>query len=235
MHAMAGWTQVESLEDEGGIVKTVVFVTLIYLVLCSSIVSAVELNSLSLGFHLIPSVEKQGGVRSLDMTLSFGATLQLDPDDSIDLMAMIDSGPSSLGTSAQFNHTVTTPLKAGLGVTVLWTLSEDAKLQWPIVGTYAHAAARTYFYPEFWGESAISFPLVTLANPQGEWTLLPLSELPTLSISADATVVDHASIQARVTFQPVITDTTLLQDPIGRITDDLLILPMGSIFLRYVH
>ena len=232
---VACYAQVESLEDEGGIVKTVVLCTLICLVLCSWIVSAVELESFSLGFHLIPSVDKQDGVRTVDMTLSFGSTLQLDRDNSIELMAMIDSAPSSLGTNVQFNHIVTTPLRAGLGVTVLWTLSEDAKLQWPIVGTYAHAAARTNFNPQLWGESAISFPLLTLANLENTWTLLPLSELPTLSLLVDARLAAQASVQARVTLQPVITDTTLLQDPIGRITDELLILPMGSIFLQYAR
>ncbi|MCK5586468.1 hypothetical protein KAJ02_10395, partial [Candidatus Bipolaricaulota bacterium] len=136
------------------------------------------------------------------------------------------------GTSAQFNHRITEPLKAGFGFTVLWPLSEEFKLQWPILGTFAHAVTRTYFYPEFWAEASISFPLLTLANQLDGWKLLPLSELPTLSLAADIQLVDHASLQPRVTFQPVIADTTVLRNPIGRISDDLLILPMGSIFLR---
>lgn len=214
--------------------KTAVYVALACLLLCSSLVSAVQLESLSLGFHVIPSVEPVEGRRVLDLTLSFGGTLRLDSENSIDLMAMVDSGLSSLGTSAQFNHRITDPLEAGFGFTVLWPFSEELELQWPILGSYAHASARTYFYPEFWAEAAVSFPLLTLAKLDG-WKLLPLSELPTLHLAADVRLIDQASLQPRLTFQPVITDTTALVNPIGRISDDLLILPMGSIFLRYLR
>ena len=224
-----------TLEDEGGIVKNAAYVALVCILLSSSLVSAVQLESLSLGFHLIPSVERAEGSKALDLALSLGATLRLDSENSIDLMVMVDSGPSSLGTSAQFNHRITEPLKAGFGFTVLWPLSEEFKLQWPILGTFAHAVTRTYFYPEFWAEASISFPLLTLANQLDGWKLLPLSELPTLSLAAGIQLVDHASLQPRVTFQPVIADTTVLRNPIGRISDDLLILPMGSIFLRYLR
>ncbi len=214
--------------------KIAVYVALACLLLCSSLVSAVQLESFSLGFHVIPSVEPVEGRRVLDLTLSFGGTLRLDSENSIELMAMVDSGLSSLGTSAQFNHRITDPLKAGFGFTVLWPFSEELELQWPILGSYAHASARTYFYPEFWAQAAVSFPLLTLAKLDG-WKLLPLSELPTLHLAADVKLIDQASLQPRLTFQPVITDTTVLVNPIGRISDDLLILPMGSIFLRYLR
>lgn len=213
--------------------KNAVYVALACILLSSSLVSAVQLESFSLGFHLIPSVEQVEGRRLWDITLSLGATLELDPENSIALMAIVDSEPSSLGTSAQFNHRITDPLKAGFGFTVLWPFSEELKLQWPILGTFAHAAAGTYFYPEFWAEASISFPLLTMANQLDGWKLLPLSELPTLYLAADINLAGNASLQPRVTFQPVITDTTVLEHPIGRISDDLLILPMGSIFLRY--
>lgn len=215
--------------------KTIGIVTLACLLLCSLLVSAVQLKSLSLGFHLIPSVEKAGDRRPLDVTLSFGVTLELDSENSIALMAMVDSKPSNLGTSVQFNHRITDPLKAGFGFTVLWPFSEEFQLEWPILGAYAHAAARAYFYPEFWAEASISFPFLTLANQVDGWKLLPLSELPTIQLAADFRLADQASLQPRVTFQPVITDTTVLENPIGRISDDLLVLPMGSIFLRYLR
>lgn len=214
--------------------KTTVYVALACLLLCSSLVSAVQLDSLSLGFHLIPSVERMNGGRLLDLTLSFCATLRLDLENSIDLLAMVDSKPSSLGTSVQFNHQVTDPTNAGLGFTILWPFSGELMLQWPILGTYAHASVRTYFYPEFWGEAAISFSLLTLVNHLDRWRLLPLSELPTIYLAADIQLVDQVSLQPRGTFQPVITDTTVLENPIGRISDDLLILPMGSIFMRFL-
>ena len=210
-------------------------VALVCLFLCSWAVSAVHLESISLGFHVIPSVEPVEGRRVLDLTLSLGGTLRLDAENSIDLMAITDSGPTSLGTSVQFTHQITDPLKAGFGFTVLWPFSDDLKLQWPILGTYAHASGRTYFYPELWAEAAVSFPLLTLANQLDGWKLLPLSELPTLYLAADVRLADTASLQPRLTFQPVITDTTVLERPLGRISDDLLLLTMGSIFLRYLQ
>jgi len=216
-------------------VKRAVYVTLVCILLSPSLVSAVQLESLSLGFHLIPSVEQVEGRRPWDITLSFEAALELDSENSINLMAMVDSGPSSLGTSVQFNHRITDPLKAGFGFTVLWPFSEDLALQWPILGTFAHAVARTRFYPELWAEASISFPLLTLANHVNGWKLLPLIELPTVYLAADVQLANEASIEPRVTFQPVIIDTTVLENPIGRISDDLLILPMGSIFLRYLR
>ena len=221
-----------TLEDEGGIVKNAVYVALACILLSSSLVWAVQLESLSLGFHLIPSVERAEGSRSLDLALSLGTTLRLDSENSIDLMVMVDSRPSSLGTSAQFNHRITDQLMAGFGFSVLWPFSEEFELQWPILGTFAHAVTRTYFYPEFWTEASVSFPLLTLANHLDGWKLLPLSELPTLYLAASIQLAAQASLPPRITFQPVITDTTVLRNPIGRISDDLLILPMGSIFLH---
>ncbi len=209
--------------------------SLIVLLFSSFLASAVELESLSLGVHFIPAVEQVTGARHVDVSFSFGGTLILDSANRIEFMAMLDSTPTSLGTSVQYDHQVTDPLAAGGGFTVMWPFSADLHLQWPILSLYAHAEARTYFYPEFWAESGISFPLVTLANEVDGWKLLPLSELPTLYVAADARIANEASIQPRVTFQPVITDTTVLQNPIGRVSDDLLVLPMGSLFLRYVR
>lgn len=221
--------------DEGGTMKTAGITALIILTLCSFAVSAVTLESLSLGFHMIPSVEQVDGRRLLDLTLSIGGTLELDSENRIELMAMIDSGPTSIGTSAQFDHLVTDRLTSGFGFTILWPFSEDLGMQWPILGTYAHAAGKTYFYPELWAQAAISFPLLTLINQVGEWQLLPVAELPSLYVAADVRLVDQASIQPRITFQPVITDTTVLNKPFGRVSDDLLILSMGSVFLRYLR
>lgn len=216
--------------------KKILCIVATIILLSPALVSAVVLESVSLGFHFIPSVEPVNGHRILDMTLSIGGSLRLDAKNSVEFMAMVDSGPSSLGTSAELAHRITDPLEAGVGLTILWPFSEESTLQWPILGTYAHAAGRAYlFRPQFWVEAAVSFPLLTLANQVGEWKLLPLAELPTLSLAADVKLASHASIQPRVTLQPVIVDTTLLVDPIGKISDDLLILPMTSVFLRYIE
>ncbi len=232
--AQCAVSTVPNRTDEGGTMKTAGITALIILAICSLAVSAVQLESLSLGFHIIPSVERVDGRRLLDLTLSIGGTLELDSENSIELMAMIDSGPTSIGTSAQFDHRVTDRLTSGFGFTILWPFSEDLGMQWPILGTYAHAAGKTYFYPELWVEAAVSFPLLTLVNQVDQWKLLPVAELPSLHVAADVRLVDQASLQPRITFQPVIADTTALNDPFGRVSDDLLILSMGSVFLRYV-
>jgi len=217
-------------------VKHAVWLSLVGLLLCSSLASGVQFDSISIGFHVIPSIERADGAdRAMDLSLSIGANLILDSEDSIDMIAILDSQPSSLGTSVQFNHRITDPLRAGLGVTVLWPFSDEQKLQWPILSAFAHAVSRSDFYPEFWGETGLSIPLLTLANQAGAWSLLPLLELPTFYLAGDVRVVPEASIQMRVTFQPVITDTTALLNPIGRISDELLVIWMGSAFLRYLR
>lgn len=216
--------------------RNTVWLALAGLLLCSSSGFAVQLDSISIGFHVIPSIERADDAdRTMDLSLSIGANLLLDSENSIDLIALLDSAPSSLGTSAQFNHRVTDPLKTGIGVTVLWPFMADEGLQWPILSTYAHAVGRTYFYPEFWGELGVSFPLLTLANQAGAWSLLPLSELPTFYVAGDVRVVQEASVQARLTFQPVLVDTTSFEHPLGRISDELLVISMGSVFLRYLR
>ncbi|MFC2079634.1 hypothetical protein ACFLSZ_06610, partial [Candidatus Bipolaricaulota bacterium] len=60
--------------------KKLLVVVVPLILLSSSLAAAVQLESLSLGFHLIPSVERVGDERPLDLMLSFGATLRLDPE-----------------------------------------------------------------------------------------------------------------------------------------------------------
>ena len=51
--------------------------------------------------------------------------------------------------------------------------------------------------------------------------------------ATNASIVDDFDLELRATLQPVITSTVLLVNPIGRISDELLVLPMGSAFLRF--
>jgi len=217
-------------------VKQAAWLSLVGLLLCSSWGFAAQLDSISLGFHIIPSIDRADGAdRTVDMSLSLGANLILDSENSVDLIVLLDSRPTSLGTSAQFNHRITDSIRAGAGATVLWPFSEEGRLQWPILSAYAHAVARTDFFPEFWGESGLSFPLLTLAHQADTWSLLPLSELPTIYLAGDIRLISEASVQGRLTFQPVLVDTTTLQNPLGRISDELLVITMGSVFLRYLR
>ena len=80
---------------------------------------------------------------------------------------------------------------------------------------------------------SVSFPVVTFVRRLDGWDLIPLAELPSLSLAATFDVAVNGAFQAQLTLQPVIADTTLLSRPIGRVTDDLLILPSLSGFALY--
>jgi hypothetical protein len=103
-----------------------------------------------------------------------------------------------------------------------------------MVETFARAAAHGTLLTILRGEAAVSFPVLTLAEQGNDWHLIPLAQPPSLALSADVGIADRAALAGRLTLQPVITDTTQLSHPIGRVNDNLLILPMGSAFIRYV-
>jgi|GEM_PF-563781 len=197
--------------------------------------SAVELSALSLGFHMIPGVERTGENRPWDLSLSFSVDIRLDAHNRIEILALVDSRLTSFGTDTQFTFEITDHLTAGAGVTVLWQFSPEQKLLWPITSAYAHAAAREWMFPELWMEAGMSFPLLTIARNNERLDLLPLAELPALHFATNVSLVDDFALELRTTLQPVITSTVLLENPIGRISDELLVLPMGSAFLRFTE
>jgi len=215
--------------------KKALCLTMLLLLAIPWLASSVELSALSLGFHLIPGVERTEETRPWDLSLSFSADIHLDARNSIEVLALVDSRLTSFGTDTQFSYQITDHMIAGAGMTVLWQFSPEQKLLWPITSAYAHAAAREWMFPELWVEAGLSFPLLTLARTEQRWDLLPMAELPALRLSADASLVDSFALQFRMTLQPVITSTALLQNPIGRISDELLVLPMGSAFLRFTE
>jgi len=62
---------------------------------------------------------------------------------------------------------------------------------------------------------------------------VPLAELPSLAVAADIRLAETGFLKLQMTIQPVITDTTILDHPFGRITDDLLVLPTLSALVRF--
>ncbi len=214
--------------------KRRILLTIAGLVLISSLGAVAQLDSLSLGFHLIPAVERSDAPRELGLSLSFGAVLGLDDVNSLDVMVLLDSGLTSLGASVQYNHHISANLESGGGLTILWPFSEERGLQWPILGAFLHTGVRTAFFPELVGAASLSLPVLTLANNSDGWSLLPLSELPSLALSLEVQAVEQGWAETRLTLQPVLTDTTRMSNPLGRVSDDLLVLPMGSLFLHYV-
>ncbi len=198
------------------------------------VAQAVGLGPVALGFHMIPGIEKQDGRRAWDLSLSFGVTLILSAADSLEFTAIIDSGPTALGTTVAYARDVTDHVTLGAGLTALWPVTGGATLQTPLFESFAHASFHGAVADALSAEAAASLPFLTVAKTTERWSLIPLAELPSVSVAGDVRLAARGSLELQLTLQPVITDTTLLVEPYGRVTDDLLVLPMFSAFTRYV-
>ncbi len=196
--------------------------------------NAVELDSISLGFHLNPALETEDGRRSWGLSLSLGVGAAVGPSSRVEVVALVDSAPSSLGATFSFYQDLSGPFTVGAGLNMFWRFETEETLVRTVIGSFAHASARTDPFADLVGEAGLSFPLITFARQIGGWKILPLAELPAVHLHGEWQGFTTTAIQARLTLQPVIIDTTQFEDPIGRITDDLLVLPTYSAFLRYV-
>ncbi len=204
------------------------------LLLIVPVTNAVELRSISLGFHLSPALESKNGQRSWGLSLSLGAGATVGPSSYVEVVALVDSAPSSLGVTLSCSRDLTNPFTVGAGLNMFWQFETEETLVRTVIGGYAHASARTALFADFTGEAGLSFPLITFARQIGGWEILPLAELPAIHLYGEWHAFATAAVQGRLTLQPVIIDTTQFEDPIGRITDDLLVLPTYSVFLRYL-
>ncbi len=195
---------------------------------------AAGLGPVALGFHLIPAIERSDGHRVWDLSLSLGVTVILDAADSLEFTAIIDSAPTALGTTVTYHRSVTDVVSLGVGATALWPITSEAVVQTPLFESFARASAHGNVVPSLSLEAAASLPFLTVAKAGERWSIIPLAELPSLALGGDIRLAARGSLMAKLTLQPVITDTTMLNEPFGRVTDDLLILPMFSAFTRYV-
>jgi len=195
---------------------------------------AVELGPISLGLHLSPAIDAEDGQRAWDLSVSLGVVAEITMRDSMEILAIVDSRPTTLGLSVRYGYDITEPVELGGGLNILWAFSEDETFVRTLIGSFAHAAVRGELFPQIWGELGGSLPLLTLAHVTSTWTLLPMTELPSLHLAGEWVLNQDAAWQGRITLQPVITDALQFEDPIGRIGDNLLIIPMYSTFLRYI-
>ncbi len=202
--------------------------------LAMPVATAVELGSISIGFHLNPALDTEEGRRSWDLSISAGIRVSVGGANSVELSAVVDSILSSLGATFTYHRAVSDPFTIGAGLNMLWRFETEETLVRTVVGSFAHACARPVVLPNLVGEMGLSFPLVSFTRQHEGWQILPLSELPAVHLAADWQGWTGTSIQARVTMQPVILDTTRFQNPIGRISDTLLVLPTYSTFVRFV-
>lgn len=193
----------------------------------------VELSSISLGLHLSPAIDASDGRRTWDLSVSFGVVAEVSAKDFMEVLAIIDSQPTTLGLSIGYHYNITDPVTLGGGLNIFWAFSDDEKFVRTLIGSFAHGVLRGELMAPIGGEVGTSLPLLTLARLEDGWTLLPMTELPSLHVAAEWAINAGAAWQGRLTLQPVITDVDQFADPIGRITDNLLILPTYSTFLRY--
>jgi len=197
-------------------------------------VNAVELGSVALGFHLNPALEAVDGHRAWGLSLSLGASVFVGPASSVELVLLVDSLPSSLGATFIYRSDLADPFTVGAGLTMLWSFETEETLVRTVINSFAHASARTELLAHVIGEVGLSFPLVTFARQIEGWEILPLAELPSVHLAGEWQGFSSAGIQGRVTLQPVVIDTSLFEDPIGRIGNHILVLPTYSVFLRYL-
>jgi len=195
---------------------------------------AVDLSSISLGLHLSPSIDTQDGQRTWDLSISFGAAAEVTGKDAFEFLAIIDSQPTTLGLTVRYCYNISDPFELGAGLNMFWAFVEEGRFIRTLIGSFAHANVQGMLLNPILGELGVSLPLLTLAHLRDGWTFLPMTELPSLHFAGDWDFGVGGTWQARVTLQPVIVDALQFTDPIGRISDNLLILPTYSTFLRYV-
>lgn len=196
--------------------------------------NAAGLGPVALGFHLIPDIERVNAHRAWDLSLSLGVTVFLSASDALELTAIIDSGPTALGTTVTYHRTITETVTLGVGATALWPIADEAVVEVPLFESFARACVSGRFVPGVSVDAAATLPFLTIAKAGTQWSIIPLAELPSLALGGDVLLSAHGSLMTKVTLQPVITDTTILVEPFGRVTNDLLILPMFSFYTRYV-
>jgi len=214
--------------------KRSIALAVVALLLAAAPAMAVQFGPISIAAHFIPNVEAGDEGRHWDVSLAVGFGLTLDEIHAFEIHVLTDSQLTSLGTTVLYRGTITQRLQAGLGLTVLWPFDEQERLLKPVIEAYAHARTHALLGPIFRGELSTSLPLLTLAPQVEGWDIAPLADMPSLSAAAEVDLSDDAVFQGKLTLQPIIVDTTQLVRPIGRVSDNLLVLPLASGILRYM-
>jgi hypothetical protein len=163
--------------------------------------------------------------------LSIRTTVRFASDGELELIALIDSRLTTLGMSAQYLHPLAPPFAAGGGITMLWPFAAEERLLDPVIGSYVHGTATLDVDTGVQATTGMSFPLVTVGRRTDGWDIIPPTELPTLSLAVEGDVIESVGLRGMLTLQPVVVDTTQLVDPIGRISNRLLVIPTISAVL----
>jgi len=173
------------------------------------------------------------GRRAWDLSISAGVRFDVGGSSSFELSAVVDSILSSLGATFSYAQALTEPFTIGAGLNILWRFETEDTLVQTVTGSFAHLAARQPLLADLTGEAGLSLPLVSFARGGEGWKILPLAELPAVHLAGEWNGWPASVIQGRITMQPVILDTTVFENPIGRINDSLLVIPTYSTFVRF--
>jgi len=195
---------------------------------------AADLGPIIIHVHFIPGVEALETDRPWDISFSVGLGITFEDESSLEIHVVTDSHVTSLGLWGHFQARVNDNLGIGAGGTILWPITNQETFLQPVIETYARAEAVWRHDLLTRGSAHLSFPILTLADRGDHWDIVPLASLPSLSIGGSMKFADEAALEGRLTVQPILIDTTTLTRPIGRISDQLLILPTASAGLRYM-
>ena len=214
--------------------KKILLIASAALLLAAPVATAVELESISMGFHLNPALEAVDGQRAWGLSLSIGAGILVGASSHVEVTVFVDSAPSSLGASFTYTLDLSDPFTVGGGLNMFWAFETEETLVRAVFGSFGQASARAELFTDFIGEAGLSLPLITFIRQIRGWEILPLAELPAVHVAGEWRGIDRGGFQGRMTLQPVIVDTTQFDNPIGRVSDELLILPTYSGFLRHL-
>jgi hypothetical protein len=214
--------------------RAILLLAVLAIALPSAAIRAVDFGPLTVGVHLIPAVEASEEGRSWDMSLSLGIGLTLDASNRFEIFALTDSRLTSLGFTAAYFGGISDRFTAGVGLTALWPLGEGQRLLRPVIEAFAHGSTEFDLGPIFRGSVGFSFSFAAVAHRLEGWEMIALAELPSLALRGDVDLEEDNVFRGQLTLQPVVTDTTSLERPIGRVNDNLLVLPTVSGFLRFL-
>jgi len=200
--------------------------------LVGAFAQAATIDTLTIGFHVTPDVEVHGDHRQWDLSLSLGAKVPMLENGALEIVVMLDSRLTSLGTSFEYLHNLPDPFSAGGGLTILWPFASETRLLAPVFASYIIGVAK--IDEPLHASAGMSFPLVTVGRQSDGWDILPPTVLPTIALDF-GTRSDTDSpfgIHGRLTLQPVIVDAESLNRPFGRISSRLLVIPTFSGLLQ---
>jgi len=194
--------------------------------------SAVSLEVAELRFSttLWPALEQIEETRPWHVGFSTSLALNVSPEDQVVIVLSSDVHLASPSITARYCRTIAGQFTAGGGLTVTLFPQSDGvgpRIDLFASGSAFHAATRLRT------EAEAILPILFIWHDAAGWTTQAALALPSLTLSGAARLADQAWVGGRLSLRPMLMDTTVLENPVGRITSNLLLLPGFSGFLIY--